>query len=54
MTLDESERRLILSTLNANAWNKSRTATMLGIERSTLDRKIRRYDLKPQPGVTPW
>jgi len=26
-------------------WNKSRTATILGIERSTLDRKIRRYDL---------
>ena len=26
-------------------WNKSRTAIILGIERSTLDRKIRRYDL---------
>jgi Nif-specific regulatory protein len=26
-------------------WNKSRAATILGIERSTLDRKIRRYDL---------
>ncbi|MCA9155936.1 MAG: hypothetical protein KDA38_14160, partial [Planctomycetales bacterium] len=26
-------------------WNKSRTASILGIERSTLDRKIRRYNL---------
>ena len=50
ITLAEGERRQILSALNANGWNKSRTASILGIERSTLDRKIRRYDLKrPQP-----
>jgi Nif-specific regulatory protein len=36
----------ILRTLNATAWNKSRTAQILGIERSTLDRKIRRYSLE--------
>ena len=47
MTLDEIERRHILATLHAEGWNKSRTASVLGIERSTLDRKIRRYDLKP-------
>ena len=46
MTLAEAERRQILSALNANAWNKSKTAQILGIERSTLDRKIRRYELK--------
>jgi len=33
--------------LHAEGWNKSRTAAVLGIERSTLDRKIRRYDFKP-------
>jgi Nif-specific regulatory protein len=49
LTLDEMERRHILSTLNYCEWNKSRTATVLGIERSTLDRKIRRYELGP-PG----
>ncbi|MCA9265326.1 MAG: sigma-54-dependent Fis family transcriptional regulator, partial [Planctomycetales bacterium] len=45
ITLAESEKRQILSALNANNWNKSKTASILGIERSTLDRKIRRYEL---------
>ncbi|HMO14928.1 MAG TPA: sigma 54-interacting transcriptional regulator [Pirellulaceae bacterium] len=44
--LDEMERKHILSTLIALAWNKSKTAAVLGIERSTLDRKIKRYDLE--------
>jgi Nif-specific regulatory protein len=47
MSLDEIERRHIHATLRATGWNKSRTAAILGVERSTLDRKIRRYDLKP-------
>jgi Nif-specific regulatory protein len=47
VSLDEIEKRHILSTLKSTGWNKSRTASMLGVERSTLDRKIRRYDLKP-------
>jgi len=51
--LAEVERRHILATLNAEGWNKSRTAALLGIERSTLDRKIRRYDLKPNHPA-PW
>ena len=29
----------------STGWNKSQTASILGIERSTLDRKIRRYEL---------
>jgi Nif-specific regulatory protein len=49
VTLAEGERRLILSALNANGWNKSKTAAVLGIERSTLDRKIRRYGLRRSP-----
>jgi Nif-specific regulatory protein len=44
-SLADIERQHILETLNQTGWNKSRTATILGIERSTLDRKIRRYDL---------
>jgi Nif-specific regulatory protein len=44
-SLADMERQHILDTLNQTGWNKSRTATILGIERSTLDRKIRRYDL---------
>ncbi len=46
VSLAEIERKHILSTLMALAWNKSKTATVLGIERSTLDRKIKRYDLE--------
>jgi transcriptional regulator with GAF, ATPase, and Fis domain len=46
LTLDEVERRHILDTLTQTGWNKSRTAVILGIERSTLDRKIRRYNLQ--------
>ena len=45
MSLDEVERRHILATLQSTNWNKSQTAIILGIERSTLDRKIRRYEL---------
>jgi Nif-specific regulatory protein len=45
MSLDDIERQHILSTLNATGWNKSQAASWLGIERSTLDRKIRRYGL---------
>jgi len=45
-SLAEMERKHILSTLLALGWNKSRTAQILGIERSTLDRKIKRYDLE--------
>jgi transcriptional regulator with GAF, ATPase, and Fis domain len=45
-SLADIERRCILATLNHTAWNKSRTSSILGIERSTLDRKIKRYGLE--------
>jgi len=44
-SLADVERVHILATLQHTGWNKSRAAGILGIERSTLDRKIRRYDL---------
>jgi transcriptional regulator with GAF, ATPase, and Fis domain len=44
-SLADIERQHILDTLNQTGWNKSRAAIILGIERSTLDRKIRRYEL---------
>jgi transcriptional regulator with GAF, ATPase, and Fis domain len=44
-SLADMERQHILTTLSITGWNKSRAATILGIERSTLDRKIRRYEL---------
>ena len=44
--LEEIEKRHILATLEHTDWNKSQAASILNIERSTLDRKIKTYDLK--------
>ena len=47
-SLADVERKHILATLKATGWNKSQTANLLGIERSTLDRKIQRYELQSE------
>lgn len=46
MSLEELEKEHILRTLQHTDWNKSQAAAILNIERSTLDRKIKGYDLK--------
>jgi Nif-specific regulatory protein len=46
MSLEEVEKRYILETLRHTDWNKSQAAGILNIERSTLDRKIKAYELK--------
>jgi Nif-specific regulatory protein len=46
ISLEDVEKAHILRTLQHTEWNKSQTSTILGIERSTLDRKIKLYDLK--------
>jgi Nif-specific regulatory protein len=46
VSLEEIEKRHILATLQHTDWNKSQAATILGIERSTLDRKISKYEFK--------
>ena len=43
VSLDTLEQEHILATLDRTDWNKSRAAQILGIERSTLDRKLKRY-----------
>jgi Nif-specific regulatory protein len=45
-TLQEMEREMIRATLEHVAGNKSQAARLLGIERSTLDRKIKRWDIE--------
>ncbi len=45
-TLQQLEREHILRTLQFTEWNKARTAEIIGIERSTLDRKMKLYELK--------
>ena len=44
--LEEIEKMHILRTLNHTDWNKSQAASILQIERSTLDRKIKAYGQK--------
>jgi transcriptional regulator with GAF, ATPase, and Fis domain len=44
-SLEEVEKRHIVETLRHTDWNKSQAAAILGIERSTLDRKIKGYGL---------
>jgi Nif-specific regulatory protein len=46
VSLEEVEKHHIMATLQFTDWNKSKAADILGIERSTLDRKIKSYDLK--------
>ncbi|MFO0845778.1 MAG: sigma 54-interacting transcriptional regulator [Gemmataceae bacterium] len=46
VSLEEIEKRHILATLDHTDWNKSQAASILEIERSTLDRKIKGYGLK--------
>lgn len=42
-TLDEMERRHVFATLEAVGGNKTKAAAILGIERSTLDRKLSKW-----------
>ncbi|RPI36284.1 MAG: sigma-54-dependent Fis family transcriptional regulator [Nitrospiraceae bacterium] len=43
---DAFERDFIIKKLDENAWNISKTAEMLDMERSNLHRKIKAYDIK--------
>jgi Nif-specific regulatory protein len=50
VSLESLEQQHILATLERTGWNKSRAAQILGIERSTLDRKLKRYRVRrPRP-----
>jgi two-component system response regulator HydG len=44
ISLESLEKAHILATLERNNWNMTRTAEILGIERSTLYQKLKRYD----------
>lgn len=45
-SLEQVEQRHIAATLQSTMWNKSKAAAILGIERSTLDRKIKKYGIQ--------
>lgn len=44
ISLEQLEKEHILATLTAFKNNKSRAAIVLGVERSTLDRKLKKYE----------
>jgi two-component system, NtrC family, nitrogen regulation response regulator NtrX len=45
---ERSERQYIVDTLKMTGWNISRTAIVLGVERTNLHKKIRTYTIKRQ------
>ena len=47
-TIEEMERDLIRRTVEHYEWNKTRSAKSLGIDRSTLDRKLKQYGIEPK------
>ncbi len=52
-SLDDLERQHILATLESTGGNKSQAAQLLGIERSTLDRKLKRYESERRDSDAP-
>ena len=46
VSVDIIEQEHILETLEWTKWNKSQAAHILGIERSTLDRKLKKYEVE--------
>ena len=47
---EKSERQYIVDTLKGTGWNISRTAVLLGVERTNLHKKIRTYAIKRGEG----
>ncbi len=50
LTLDELDRRYMEAVLEQCRWNKSQAARLLGIERTTLDRRLKKYGMQ-RPAV---
>jgi two-component system response regulator PilR (NtrC family) len=48
MTLDELEKEYLISVLEETAWQKKKASSILGINASTLYRKIQRYGLSQE------
>lgn len=46
--LEDVEKQYIYEVLKENNWNKSKSAKILGIERMTLYKKIKKYNLKKE------
>jgi DNA-binding NtrC family response regulator len=47
-SLESMEKRMIQKVLQETGWHKTKSADILGINRTTLWQKIKRYELEPQ------
>ena len=52
LTLEELEKEYLLKVLDETGWHKKKASSVLGINSSTLYRKIQRYGLE-QPAFVP-
>ena len=43
--LTQPERQLIIQALESNGWNRQNTAKALGINRTTLYKKMKKYNI---------
>ncbi|MCG6155448.1 sigma-54-dependent transcriptional regulator [Rubinisphaera margarita] len=43
--LANPERQILIEALEANGWNRQQTATMLGVNRTTLYKKMKKFDI---------
>ena len=49
--LEEPERKIIKAALQQNNWNRQMTAEMLGINRTTLYKKMKHFQLEVDPAT---
>jgi DNA-binding NtrC family response regulator len=49
--LSAPEKQIILDALEANGWNRQNTARMLGINRTTLYKKMKKYGIEFENSV---
>jgi DNA-binding NtrC family response regulator len=49
--LSHPERQIIIEALETNGWNRQDTARTLGINRTTLYKKMRKYDISYEQHV---
>jgi len=51
-TLEQIERSMLLQALENAYWNQTKAAAALGISRDALRYKVKKFNLKPDPGQT--
>jgi transcriptional regulator of acetoin/glycerol metabolism len=49
--LANPERQIIIEALESNGWNRQETARLLGINRTTLYKKMKKYDIEYESHV---